>query len=90
MQDNRFLIAGGQPGLKVSWEVTGIRKDPFANQNRIPVEEAKGDGERGLYMYPEAYGQPKSMGINHVEPGSKADLERTRRPQVMQAAPQSH
>ena len=38
---NRFKIAGGQPGMKVSWQVTGIRQDPFANEHRIPVEEPK-------------------------------------------------
>jgi len=27
---NRFKIGGGTPGLKVSWQVTGIRKDPYA------------------------------------------------------------
>jgi hypothetical protein len=25
MQNNRFQIAGGTPGMKVSWQVTGIR-----------------------------------------------------------------
>ena len=32
---NRFKIVGGQPGMKVSWQVTGIRQDPFANEHRI-------------------------------------------------------
>ena len=54
--ENRFEIAGGSPGLKVSWLVTGIRKDPFAETNRIPVEEEKPDSERGTYIHPEAYG----------------------------------
>jgi hypothetical protein len=38
---NEFKIAGGRPGMKVSWLVTGIRKDAFANEHRIPVEENK-------------------------------------------------
>jgi hypothetical protein len=38
---NQFKIAGGRPGMKVSWQVTGIRKDAFANEHRIPVEEDK-------------------------------------------------
>ena len=57
--DNRFTIAGGKPGMKVSWQVTGVRRDPFANQNRIKVEEDKPEGERGYYLHPEAYGQPQ-------------------------------
>jgi hypothetical protein len=27
--------------MKVSWQVTGIRRDPWANANRIQVEEDK-------------------------------------------------
>jgi len=39
--NNRFKIAGGPPGLEVSWQVTGIRQDAWANARRIPVEEDK-------------------------------------------------
>jgi hypothetical protein len=63
---NRFRIAGGSPGLEVSWQVTGIRKDPFAEQNRIPVEEMKPKEERGMYLHPEAYGMPKEAGVAHL------------------------
>lgn len=62
--DNRFTIAGGIPGLKVSWQVTGIRQDPYAEQHRIPVEEDKPLEERGTYLYPEGYGQPATMRPN--------------------------
>jgi hypothetical protein len=53
--NNRFKIAGGTPGMKVSWQVTGIRKDPWANAHRIPVEEDKPAKERGYYTYPELF-----------------------------------
>ena len=55
MSDNRFAIAGGAPGTEVSWQVTGIRHDPFAELNRIQVEVEKPLAERGTYLYPEAY-----------------------------------
>jgi hypothetical protein len=71
VEGNRFEIAGGRPGLKVSWQVTGIRKDPFAEQNRVIPEVEKQDGERGLYLYPEAYGLPATRAIHHDSP--KAD-----------------
>jgi hypothetical protein len=64
--NNRFKIAGGTPGMKVSWQVTGIRKDPWANAHRIRVEEDKPDKERGYYIYPELYGQPEEKGISHL------------------------
>jgi hypothetical protein len=64
VNNNQFVIAGGTPGLKVSWQVTGIRQDPFATANRIPVEEDKPAGERGKYLYPAAYGQAEDLGID--------------------------
>ena len=56
---NRFRIAGGTAGMKVSWQVTGIRKDPWAEMNRIVVEEEKPPDERGKYLHPEAFGRPE-------------------------------
>jgi hypothetical protein len=63
---SRFKVAGGISGMKVSWQVTGIRKDPWANANRIRVEEDKPAKERGYYTYPELYGQPEEKGISRL------------------------
>ncbi|HSR31859.1 MAG TPA: hypothetical protein VLY63_14945 [Anaerolineae bacterium] len=63
---NRFKIAGGQPRGKVSWQVTGIRQDAFAEANRIPVEEDKPVEEQGTYLHPEVYGQPETVGLNYL------------------------
>ena len=52
---NAFQIAGGEPGMEVSWMVTGIRKDPYAEMNRIEVEVEKDPTEQGTYLHPEAY-----------------------------------
>lgn len=57
---NRFKIAGGRAGLEVSWQVTGIRQDAWANAHRIPVEEMKPAGARGTYLHPELFGQSVS------------------------------
>jgi hypothetical protein len=64
--NSSFKIAGGTPGMKVSWHVTGIRKDPWANAHRIQVEEDKPDKERGYYIYPELYGQPVENGLRQL------------------------
>jgi hypothetical protein len=64
--NSRFKIAGGTLGMKVSWQVTGIRKDPWANANRILVEEDKPAKEQGYYIYPDLYGQPEEKGISHL------------------------
>jgi len=52
---NQFAIAGGGPFLKVSWQVTGIRRDPWAMKHRITVEEEKTEAERGQFLHPELY-----------------------------------
>ena len=67
VEGNRFKIAGGQPGQEVSWLVTGIRQDAFANKHRIPVEQDKADGERGFYLHPDAFGQPDDKNILLVQ-----------------------
>jgi hypothetical protein len=64
--NSRFRIAGGTSGMKVSWQVTGIRKDPWANANRIQVEEDKPTKERGYYLHPDLYDQPQEKGISHL------------------------
>lgn len=58
VQNNRFRIGGGEPGLKVSWQITGIRDDASARANPMRVEVEKPDEKKGLYLDPEAYGQP--------------------------------
>jgi hypothetical protein len=62
---NTFQIAGGETGMKVSWQVTGIRKDQYAEAYRIPVEEDKPPDELGTYLYPEVFAQPEELGLNY-------------------------
>ena len=61
-----FKIAGGTSGMEVSWQVTGIRKDPWANANRIEVEEDKPTKERGYYLHPDLYSQAEEKRISHL------------------------
>jgi hypothetical protein len=79
IQANRFRIAGGKPGMKVSWQVTGIRHDAYAEQHRAPVEEDKPAAQRGTYLQPAAYGQPATLGV---------DFARNRPANLKQATPQ--
>lgn len=62
---NQFKIAGGTPSLEVSWQVTGIRHDKYAEANRIPVELDKKSDERGKYAHPEAFSLPVERGIDY-------------------------
>ena len=78
VEGNRFAIRTDKPGVEVSWQVTGIRKDPFAEKNRIPVEEDKPEAERGTYLHPEAWGMAPSAG-----------LDAKRMPPVVETAPRT-
>jgi len=51
VKDNQFKIRSDKPNVKVSWQVTGIRQDKFANENRIPNTEDKPEAERGKCLY---------------------------------------
>lgn len=65
IESNRFQIAGGDPGLKVSWQVTGIRHDPYAETHPLAVEESKPLEEQGTYLHPAEYGKPQSDGLDY-------------------------
>lgn len=71
ISNNTFRIAGGIQNMKVSWQVTGIRKDPWARYNSLPVEQEKLDSERGYYLHPELYNHSEErslMRLRHSMP----------------------
>jgi hypothetical protein len=63
IQNNRFKIAGGVPGKKVSWEVKAIRNDRWVQEYGYRTEQEKPKEYQGKYLSPELYGQPKERGI---------------------------
>ncbi len=67
IKGNEFVIATDQPNVKVSWQVTGVRQDPYAEAHRIEVEIEKPAHEQGKYQHPELYGFGAERGINSVE-----------------------
>jgi len=53
-----FRIAGGVPGGKISWQVTGIRQDPLALMHPVIPEVWKRDSgvvPEGEYLFPELF-----------------------------------
>jgi hypothetical protein len=62
---NTFVIRTDKPNTEVSWQVTGIRKDPWAEKNRIIVEQEKSATEKGTYLNPELYNQPQSKRLGY-------------------------
>lgn len=63
VEDNRFVIRTKAPRVKVSWQVTGIRRDAYAREHRIEVEPMKPKAERGRYLTPEELGKPAHLKI---------------------------
>ena len=72
---NQFTIAGGEPGMEVSWQVTGIRKDPYAEANRIQVEVEKASQDKGKYLHPQAYGLSAEYAIDYEKNRKLEDNE---------------
>ena len=66
VEQNRFEIRTSSPKVEVSWQVTGIRQDAWAERNRIPVELDKSGDERGKFLHPEAHGQPADKRIGDI------------------------
>ncbi len=62
---NTFRIDGGEPGMRVSWEVSGVRQDPSALHRPVIVEQLKAPEQRGRYLDPDAYGLDRSRAIHH-------------------------
>jgi hypothetical protein len=74
VENNEFTIAGGVPGARVSWMLTGIRRDPWAEAHRIPVEQVKPVNEQGTYLDPAVYGQPEERSLRAAQKKSRAGL----------------
>lgn len=68
VSNGRFVIAGGSPGSKVSWQVTGIRQDPYADKNRIQPVVEKSIDDRGKYLNPQVYGLGPELGMDRQCP----------------------
>jgi hypothetical protein len=55
IEGNTFVVKTNRPRVEVSWQVTGVRQDTYANLHRIQVEQEKPLRERGTYLHPEAF-----------------------------------
>ena len=67
ISNNTFVINTDKPNVKVSWQVTGVRNDVYAQNHRVVAEVAKNEKERGRYRHPELYGLPNTMRINYID-----------------------
>jgi hypothetical protein len=63
VKNNRFVIQSEKPNSKVSWQVTGIRKDAWANAHRIQTVVPKTGSADNKYLHPELYGKPLTKSV---------------------------
>jgi hypothetical protein len=75
VQGNSFMIKTDKPNVEVSWQVTGVRQDPFANANRVIDVVEKTREEKGKYIHPALYGQPASKQIDAPRISTSPDPE---------------
>ncbi len=74
VQDNTFTIGGGTAGLKVSWQITAVRDDPYLHANRLAAEVNKTPAERDKYLYPQGYGKSADQSILNDQAAPPPDL----------------
>ncbi len=72
IENHEFAIRTNAPNVEVSWQVTAVRHDRFAQANPLVVEQQKEPRARGFYVHPELYGAPANK-----------QIEWSRHPQMM-------
>jgi len=77
--NNQFKIAGGSSNLEVSWMLTGIRNDAYAQKFRTPVEEEKLAEEKGYYLQPEAFEIPYQKSLEYLKRTNKLEIEKSKK-----------
>ena len=64
VENGQFVIAGGVPGKKVSWQLTAERNDPYLQQNPSERITEIGKGEAsGKYYMPNLYGRSSDLSL---------------------------
>jgi len=83
IRNNVFVIQTNEPNVEVSWSVTSVRSDKFAQEYPILPEVEK--ELKGTYLHPELYGQGKDrsefetkvrMARDEVKVSSSTDYDR--------------
>jgi hypothetical protein len=63
IKNNAFTIKSDRPRVRISWQVTGVRRDRWAVANRIAVEAEKAGRDKGRYLHPDLWEQSEEAAI---------------------------
>lgn len=66
VSNNQFKIKTDKPNVEVSWQVTGVRHDKFADAHRVVPEVQKEDQFKGFYLHAAEWGQPYSKSYDAI------------------------
>lgn len=64
-KEGTFVIAGAAPGQRICWQMTGVRKDAFAESVPLVVEREKPENEKGRFLHPELFGKSRKDMIGY-------------------------
>jgi hypothetical protein len=83
VRDGRFVIRTSEPGVEVSWQVTGVRADAYARRNPFRAERAKKGALAGRFLRPDLHGRPDGQDVTAVRKAPKARrAARVTRPEI--------
>jgi len=77
---NGFKIGGGKARAKISWQITGVRKDVWAKANPVTIEQPK--PVRG-YLHPNLFGK-SAKGLDLLAPSKPTRDTQSARAKVKQ------
>jgi hypothetical protein len=63
LDGNQFEIKTDKPNVEVSWQVTGVRQDAWANAHRVVAEVDKVPADKGRYLHPKELGLSEDLRI---------------------------
>lgn len=89
--NGQFVIAGGAPNKKVSWQITAERNDPYLQQNpeeREVVIDKEVD-RKGKYFNPELYNQPEEKGMFYRDTKNQNTSKLVPSPKILQSIKES-
>jgi len=52
--------------MKISWQLTGIRKDAWAKAHPLVVEQEKPEADKGYFRHPELFDSDRQHSIAHL------------------------
>jgi hypothetical protein len=66
IMNNQFTIRTDRANTKVSWQVTGVRHDNYANAHRVIPEVEKEREFKGKYLHPAEFGKAATIGMDEI------------------------